>query len=75
MPRKGYASITIPSHIYEIIERIAEENETSISKTIEMMMKIYVYIKINPNIDHSKIIKKVKKWKIEKIMNMYHIRK
>ena len=75
MPRKGYASITVTDSIYQIIEKISEENEMSISKTIEMMMKIYVYIKINPNIDHSKIIKKVKKWKIEKIMNMYHIRK
>jgi len=77
MPKPGYATITVNNMTYNIIEVISEKEGLSISKTIELLCKLYYLVKVNPTDRErmNKLLKKARKMKTEKLADMLHVPK
>lgn len=75
MPKEGFSSITVKDLTYNILVTISDKEELSVSKTIEMLCKLYYLVKVNPTDRErmEKLLKKAKKMKIEKLAKMLHI--
>jgi len=75
MPKEGFKSVTVNELVYRILDTISEKEELSMSKTVEMLVKLYYLVKVNPTDRErmNKLIKRAKKMKIEKLAKMLHI--
>jgi len=77
MPKRGFASITVRNMAYNIIVTISEKEDLTISKTVELLIKLYYLVKVNPTDRErmKKLLKKARKTKLEKIAEMVHVPK